>query len=108
RVLNLVPPLRLKPRSLTIGGKFDAIIGDLGFSLNGGTKFKTLDVGSPFDYPKQGILYVADDLPRPGPQPSVQSHDRLERLLQASNGGALCLFSSRSAVKAAAQEMRHR
>ena len=98
----------LTSATLTIGGKFDAIIGDLGFSLNGGTKFKTLDVGSPFDYPKQGILYVADDLPRPGPQPSVQSHDRLERLLQASNGGALCLFSSRSAVKAAAQEMRHR
>src|SRR5699024_4887455 len=59
----------LTSATLTIGGKFDAIIGDLGFSLNGGTKFKTLDVGSPFDYPKQGILYVADDLPRPGPQP---------------------------------------
>ena len=98
----------LTSATLAVGHKFDSIIGDLGFSLNGGTKFKTLDVGSPFDYPKQGILYVADDLPKPGPQPSVKSHDRLERLLQASNGGALCLFSSRSAVKAAAQEMRHR
>jgi len=98
----------LTSATLAIGGKFDAIIGDLGFNLAGGTKFKTLDVGSPFDYPKQGILYVADDLPKPGPQPSVKSHDRLEQLLQASNGGALCLFSSRSAVKAAAQEMRDR
>lgn len=98
----------LTSATLTVGGKFDAITGDLGFTLNGGTKYKTLDVGSPFDYPKQGILYVAADLPKPGPQPSAQSHERLEQLLAASNGGALCLFSSRSAAKAAAEEMRHR
>ncbi|HEY4534528.1 MAG TPA: ATP-dependent DNA helicase [Enteractinococcus sp.] len=98
----------LTSATLTVGGKFDAITGDLGFTLNGGAKFKTLDVGSPFDYPKQGILYVAADLPKPGPQPSAQSHERLEQLLKASHGGALCLFSSRSAAKAAAEEMRLR
>jgi len=98
----------LTSATLTVGGKFDAIAGDLGFTLNGGTKFKTLDVGSPFEYPKQGILYVADDLPKPGPQPSARSHERLEQLLKASRGGALCLFSSRSAAKSAADEMRLR
>jgi len=98
----------LTSATLTVGGRFDAITGDLGFSLNGGTKYKTLDVGSPFDYPKQGILYVADDLPKPGPQPSAQSHERLEQLLQASQGGALCLFSSKSAATSAAHEMRAR
>lgn len=98
----------LTSATLTVGGKFDAITGDLGFTLNGGAKHQTLDVGSPFDYPKQGILYVAHDLPKPGPQPSLQSHDRLEQLLRAARGGALCLFSSRSAAQAAAKEMRER
>lgn len=98
----------LTSATLTVGGKFDAITGDLGFTLNGGTKYQTLDVGSPFEYPKQGILYVADDLPKPGPQPTAQSHERLEQLLKASRGGALCLFSSRSAAKSAADEMRLR
>lgn len=98
----------LTSATLAIGGKFDAITGDLGFTLNGGTRYKTLDVGSPFDYPRQGILYVADDLPKPGPQPSQKTHERLEQLLSASNGGALCLFSSRSAAKSAAEEMRRR
>lgn len=98
----------LTSATLTVSGKFDAITGDLGFTLNGGAKHKTLDVGSPFNYPNQGILYVADDLPKPGPQPSAQSHERLEQLLKASKGGALCLFSSRSAAKSAADEMRLR
>lgn len=98
----------LTSATLAIGGKFDAITGDLGFTLNGGTLYKTLDVGSPFDYPRQGILYVADDLPKPGPHPSAKTHNRLEQLLRASNGGALCLFSSRSAAKSAAEEMRRR
>lgn len=98
----------LTSATLTVGGKFDAITGDLGFTLNGGTQHTTIDVGSPFDYARQGILYIAGDLPKPGPQPSLKTHDRLEKLLEASQGGALCLFSSRSAAKSAAEEMRAR
>src|SRR5690625_4555767 len=107
KLLNVSTTI-LTSATLAVGGKFDAIVGDLGFTLNGGAKYKTLDVGSPFDYPKQGILYVAQDLPKPGPQPSALTHERLEQLLEASKGGALCLFSSRSAAKSAAEEMRRR
>src|SRR5699024_10624366 len=49
----------LTSATLAIGGKFDAILGGLGFNLAGGTKVKTLGVGSPFDYPIQGSLYGA-------------------------------------------------
>ncbi|MBD4563002.1 ATP-dependent DNA helicase, partial [Xanthomonas citri pv. citri] len=71
-------------------------------------KFEALDVGSPFDYPRQGVLYVARHLPRPGRTASPESLDELEALLRASRGGALGLFSSRRAAEDAAAEMRRR
>jgi ATP-dependent DNA helicase DinG len=68
-----------------------------------------LDVGSPFDYRNQGIVYVAADLPPParGGTPAEQL-DTLERLINASGGGALGLFTSRAAALKAAEEMRQR
>jgi ATP-dependent DNA helicase DinG len=68
-----------------------------------------LDVGSPFDYPRQGILYVAKDLPPPGRDgigPAML--DELAALLTASGGRALGLFSSRRAAETAAELMRER
>jgi ATP-dependent DNA helicase DinG len=69
----------------------------------------TLDVGSPFDYPRQGILYVAAHLPRPGmsglPDPAA---DELVRLVRALGGRTLGLFSSRRAAERAAEVLRDR
>jgi ATP-dependent DNA helicase DinG len=67
----------------------------------------TLDVGSPFDYPRQGVLYVAAHLPRPGmsglPEPAARE---LVRLVRALGGRTLGLFSSRKAAERAAEVLR--
>ena len=55
--------------------------------------WKGIDVGSPFDAAKQGILYIAASLPAPRPEgPSVESLEHMSRLVRASGGGALVLF----------------
>ncbi|MGQ0630789.1 MAG: ATP-dependent DNA helicase [Sporichthyaceae bacterium] len=73
------------------------------------TRWRGLDVGSPFDYRRQGILYVARHLPPPGRDGmSAAVLDELEALIEAAGGGTLGLFSSRRAAEQAAAEMRPR
>ncbi|GCE78137.1 ATP-dependent DNA helicase [Cellulomonas biazotea] len=68
-----------------------------------------LDVGSPFDYARQGILYVARRLPPPGREPATDAQlDEIETLVRAAGGRTLGLFSSRRAATAAALAMRER
>ena len=101
----------LTSATLTVGSgerRFDSVAGDVGLAGPDAPKFEALDVGSPFDYPRQGVLYVARHLPRPGRTASPESLDELEALLRASRGGALGLFSSRRAAEDAAAEMRRR
>ncbi len=65
--------------------------------------WRGLDVGSPFDYPRQGILYVARRLPPPGRDGLSESAlAEIAELVWASGGRALGLFSSRRAAEAAA------
>ena len=57
--------------------------------------WRGLDVGSPFDYPRQGILYVARHLPPPGRDGiSPAALDELAALVEAAGGRTLGLFSS--------------
>lgn len=91
--------------TLKLGGEFTPIARDIGLQGEEGDKWRGLDVGSPFDYQRQGILYVARHLPRPGDDPD-QTHAELRRLIEASDGGVLGLFSSRRAATAAAQALR--
>ncbi|MCW2500713.1 MAG: ATP-dependent helicase [Frankiales bacterium] len=68
-----------------------------------------LDVGSPFDYGKQGQLYIARDLPDPGKQSaSWQSavDELCAQLVQAAGGRTLALFSSTAAAARAAAAVR--
>lgn len=69
--------------------------------------WRGLDVGSPFDYPKQGILYVARHLPPPGRDGLGQAQlDEITELVDAAEGRTLGLFSSRRAAEAAAEHVR--
>ncbi|GAA2203151.1 ATP-dependent DNA helicase [Sinomonas flava] len=98
----------LTSATLAIGSAFEPTAGGLGLLGAGAPSWTGVDVGSPFDYPRQGMLYVAKHLPRPGRGLSPEAVDELETLLRASSGGALCLFSSRRAAEEAAAELRLR
>ena len=76
---------------------------------DGALRWRSLDVGSPFDYPRQGILYVAAHLPRPRESGLPESSAaELVRLVSALGGRTLGLFSSRRAAERAAEVLRER
>jgi ATP-dependent DNA helicase DinG len=122
--------------TLALGGNFDTVARSLGLSPAAATgtaaaagaipgaagalvkpreapenalPWRSLDVGSPFDYARQGILYVAAHLPRPAmsglPEPAAEE---LVRLVTALGGRTLGLFSSRRAAERAAEVLRAR
>ncbi len=114
--------------TLTLGGRFDTVARSLGLPAPApvpaarsgggltpdappvsGDGWNSLDVGSPFDYPRQGILYVAAHLPRPAasglPDPAGEE---LLKLVEALGGRTLGLFSSRRAATQAAELLRAR
>jgi ATP-dependent DNA helicase DinG len=108
--------------TLTLGGRFDTVARSLGLPAPAvpeprtaaappvsGDGWSSLDVGSPFDYPKQGILYVAAHLPRPAASglPDAAGEELL-KLVGALGGRTLGLFSSRKAATQAAELLRAR
>ena len=103
----------LTSATLTIGGSFDAMAtawGLTGLDTEDDQPWRGLDVGSPFQHAKAGILYVAAHLPPPG-RDSVGSAEQLTEiaeLITAAGGRTLGLFSSMRAARAAAEAMRER
>ncbi len=100
--------------TLKLGGDFDVVAASLGLdpadrvsaSRPTGT-WEGLDVGSPFDYGQQAILYVARHLPPPGRDGLTPAHlDEITELVDAAGGRTLGLFSSRRAAEAAAEHVR--
>jgi ATP-dependent DNA helicase DinG len=95
--------------TLELGGTFDAVAGTMGLRGEGAPDWNGLDVGSPFDYPKQAIAYVAKHLPPPGRDGIAEATlDEIEALVRASGGRALGLFSSMRAARDATEAMRER
>lgn len=117
----------LTSATLTIGGTFDAMASawgldpgpDRGLNRTAGDPdpctttrpaWRGVDVGSPFDHAKAGILYVAAHLPPPGRDGtgSAEQLDEIASLIAAADGRTLGLFSSMRAAKATAEIMRDR
>ncbi|MEV0357485.1 ATP-dependent DNA helicase [Nocardia sp. NPDC050697] len=118
----------LTSATLQIGGSFDGLAITWGLPAQSGNRpdtgtangaqapsdtesvrWSSLDVGSPFDHARSGILYVAKHLPPPGREgmsPAVL--DEIERLVRAAGGRTLGLFSSMRAARAATEAMRER
>jgi ATP-dependent DNA helicase DinG len=68
-----------------------------------------VDVGSPFDYESNSMLYCAIHLPNPNsPDFRAKANDELEALIRAAGGRTLALFTSYKAMDEAAEAMRSR
>jgi ATP-dependent DNA helicase DinG len=68
-----------------------------------------LDVGSPFSYKANGLLYCAVLLPdRRRPEAEAAIHDEIEALVLAAGGRTLALFTSRRAMTAAGEVLAAR
>ncbi|WP_341241326.1 ATP-dependent DNA helicase [uncultured Nocardioides sp.] len=112
----------LTSATLMLGGDFASVATSVGLKPtervgvgreiapgDGVLPWRGLDVGSPFDYGQQSILYVARHLPQPGRDGLVKAQlDEIVELVDAADGRALGLFSSRRAAEAAAEAVRER
>ncbi|MGO1192953.1 MAG: ATP-dependent DNA helicase [Nesterenkonia sp.] len=96
----------LTSATLTIGESFEPVAGSLGLLGERAPAWDGVDVGSPFEYPKQGMLYVAKHLPPPSLKTQDAQRQELAELIRASNGATLALFSSRRAAEQAAEQLR--
>jgi ATP-dependent DNA helicase DinG len=96
----------LTSATLALGGSFTPLASQWGLDP---LAWKGLDVGSPFDHPRSGILYVARHLPPPGRDQLPEAYlTELEELIDAAGGRTLGLFSSMRAAIQAAGALRDR
>ena len=114
-------PTVLTSATLQLGGGFEPVAAGLGLRradqvIDGvpppdadeaALTWTGLDVGSPFDYARQGILYIADRLPNPGRDGiGPEALAEIAELLWAADGRTLGLFASQRNAEAAARHCR--
>jgi ATP-dependent DNA helicase DinG len=102
----------LTSATLALGGSFTPLAVQWGLpgpSAEEGLAWKGIDVGSPFNHPRSGILYVARHLPPPDRDRLPEAYlTELEELIDAAGGRTLGLFSSMRAAREAADALRDR
>ena len=111
-------PVIATSATITVGKGFDAIARNLGIQAGENedsdsnwdidpSNVTMLDVGSPFDFANQGMLYLPKHLPEPGRDgPSKEALTELGELIDAAGGRTLALFSSWRGVEAADEHLR--
>ena len=115
-------PVIATSATLTVGKSFDAIAKNIGFVIGEKSEedeeeedagvidpanLQILDVGSPFDFTNQGMLYLPKHLPEPGRDgPSIEALTELGELIEAAGGRTLALFSSWRGVEMADEHLR--
>ncbi len=112
-------PVIATSATLTVGNSFNSLAKSIGFivgedlnaELSEGEldpgNVAMLDVGSPFDFANQGVLYMPKHLPEPGRDgPSIEVLTELGELIDAAGGRTLALFSSWRGVEAADAHLR--
>ncbi|MGH9069285.1 MAG: ATP-dependent DNA helicase, partial [Acidimicrobiales bacterium] len=96
-------PAVLTSATLATGHGFGSFLSAVGLP----SATTTVKAPSPFDYRKQGVLYVPAGFPDPkDPSWSQAVRSEIEVLIRAAGGRALCLFTSRRAKTAAAEALR--
>lgn len=98
-------PCVLVSATLAVKGSFDFICQRLGIPMHEG-----IDVGTPFDYPTQGRIYVPVHLPEPkgadqGEWQAMATNE-ISRLVRASRGRALVLFTSVAHMRQSAAALK--
>jgi len=96
-------PTILMSATLAVGGSFEFTEANVGLRPK---EAVTYSAGSPFDYPKQAVLFTPDkDRPEPLQKTIVAwkayAQAATRQLVSASGGGALLLFTSRTAMNEA-------
>jgi len=113
-------PVIATSATLTVGKSFDPIARSLGILTTADDETESndewsvdpanvqmLDVGSPFDFANQGMLYLPRELPEPGRDgPSKEALVELGELIDAAGGRTLALFSSWRGVEMADEHLR--
>ena len=113
-------PVIATSATLTVGKSFDPIARSLGILTSSDSENESdeespldpsnvqmLDVGSPFDFANQGMLYLPREIPEPGRDgPSKEALVELGELIDAAGGRTLALFSSWRGVEMADEHLR--
>jgi ATP-dependent DNA helicase DinG len=85
--------------TLSVNGGFDHFVRQLGLQ-----DADTLNLDSPFDYQRNALMWLPEDLPEPREQSFVPSLlAQVRPVLEASQGRAFMLFTSHRALKQAAE-----